>query len=119
SDEIVAFSLRLEPHLKLNGTKLRYFFKEALRGFLPDDIIAKQKHGFGLPFGVWLQQHRGLQALASDSLSSLKSRNIVRTDFIDKLVGHHLDEHAGYHGTMVWVLMMLEQWYRQRGIYNQ
>jgi asparagine synthase (glutamine-hydrolysing) len=114
SDEIVAFSLRLEPQLKLNGTKLRYFFKEALRGFLPDDIIAKQKHGFGLPFGVWLQQHRGLQALAFDSLSSLKSRDIIRADFIDKLLGHHLDEHAGYHGTMVWVLMMLEQWYRQR-----
>jgi asparagine synthase (glutamine-hydrolysing) len=114
SDQIVAFSLQLEPHLKLRGTKLRYFFKEALRGFLPDDIITKQKHGFGLPFGVWLQQHKPLQALASDSLSDLKSRRIVRPDFIDKLLGQHLHEHAGYHGTMVWVLMMLEQWYRQR-----
>jgi asparagine synthase (glutamine-hydrolysing) len=119
SDEIVAFSLGLEPHMKLNGTKLRYFFKEALRGFLPDEIITKQKHGFGLPFGVWLQQHRGLQALASDSLSGLRSRNIVRADFIDKLLGKHLGEHAGYHGTMVWVLMMLEQWYRQRGTHNR
>lgn len=114
SDEIVAFSLRLEPHLKLKGSKLRYFFKEALRGFLPDDIIAKQKHGFGLPFGVWLQTHKTLQALASDSLSDLKARKIIRGDFIDKLLGQHLNEHAGYHGTMVWVLMMLEQWYRQR-----
>ncbi|SFO13923.1 asparagine synthase (glutamine-hydrolysing) [Nitrosospira briensis] len=114
SDEIVAFSLRLEPHLKLKGTKLRYFFKEALRGFLPDDIIAKQKHGFGLPFGVWLQTHKPLQTLAADSLSDLKSRNIVRSNFIDKLLDQHLDEHAGYHGTMVWVLMMLEQWYKQR-----
>ena len=114
SDEIVAFSLQLEPHLKLKGTKLRYFFKEALRGFLPDDIITKQKHGFGLPFGVWLQQHKPLQALASDSLSDLKSRRIVSPDFIDKLLEQHLNEHAGYHGTMVWVLMMLEQWYRQR-----
>ena len=114
SDEIVAFSLQLEPHLKLKGTKLRYFFKEALRGFLPDDIITKQKHGFGLPFGVWLQQHKPLQALASDSLSDLKSRRIVSSDFIDKLLEQHLNEHAGYHGTMVWVLMMLEQWYRQR-----
>ncbi|MCC2682304.1 MAG: asparagine synthase (glutamine-hydrolyzing) [Nitrosospira multiformis] len=114
SDEIVAFSLRLEPHLKLKGTKLRYFFKEALRGFLPDDIIAKQKHGFGLPFGVWLQTHKNLQDLAWDSLSDLKSRNIIRGDFIEKLLQQHLEEHAGYHGTMVWVLMMLEQWYRQR-----
>ncbi len=114
SDEITAFSLRLEPQLKLNGTKLRYFFKEALRGFLPEEIIAKQKHGFGLPFGVWLQHHKPLQTLASDSLSDLKSRNIIRADFIDKLLRQHLGEHAGYHGTMVWVLMMLEQWYRQR-----
>lgn len=114
SDDMVAFSGGLTAKQKLNGTKLRYFFKEALRGFLPDDIITKQKHGFGLPFGVWLQKHKPLQQLASDSLTDLKKRKIVRSDFIDTLVGQHLAEHAGYHGTMVWVLMMLEQWYKQR-----
>lgn len=113
-DDMVAFSARLAPELKLKGTKLRYFFKEALRDYLPGEIITKQKHGFGLPFGVWLQDHKPLQELAADSLNGLKSRNIVRADFIDKLLGQHLDEHAGYHGTMVWVLMMLEQWFRQR-----
>ncbi len=113
-DEIVAYSAQLEPKLKLKGTKLRYFFKEALRGFLPNEIITKQKHGFGLPFGVWLQDHKPLQTLATDSLRDLKSRNIIRADFIDKLLSQHLDEHADYHGTMVWVLMMLEQWYKQR-----
>jgi asparagine synthase (glutamine-hydrolysing) len=114
SDDMVAFSAGLTAKQKLNGTKLRYFFKEALRGFLPDEIITKQKHGFGLPFGVWLQKHQPLQQLASDSLSDLKKRNIVRPEFIDTLVGKHLNEHAGYHGTMVWVLMMMEQWFRQR-----
>jgi len=114
NDEIVAYSAQLEPKLKLKGTKLRYFFKEALRGFLPNEIITKQKHGFGLPFGVWLQYHKLLQTLVTDSLSDLKSRNIIRADFINKLLEQHLDEHAGYHGTMVWVLMMLEQWYKQR-----
>lgn len=114
SDAMVAFSAGLTAKQKLNGTKLRYFFKEALRGFLPDEIITKQKHGFGLPFGVWLQQHQSLQQLASDSLSDLKKRNIVRPEFIETLIGKHLNEHAGYHGTMVWVLMMMEQWFRQR-----
>ena len=114
SDEMVAFSARLAPQQKLNGTQLRYFFKEALRGFLPDEIITKQKHGFGLPFGVWLQHHKPLQQLATDSLTDLKARKIVRGDFIDTLVGQHLNEHAGYHGTMVWVLMMMEQWFKQR-----
>ncbi|TWI62987.1 asparagine synthase (glutamine-hydrolysing) [Pseudoduganella lurida] len=113
-DAMVAFSAGLTPQQKLNGTQLRWFFKAALKDFLPPEIIAKQKHGFGLPFGVWLQQHAPLQQLASDSLSDLKARGIVRGDFIDQLTGRHLQEHAGYHGTMVWVLMMLEQWFRSR-----
>jgi len=114
NDQMVAFSARLTPQQKLNGTQLRWFFKEALRDFLPNEIITKQKHGFGLPFGVWLQHHKPLQQLATDSLTDLKARKIVRGEFIDQLVGQHLSEHAGYHGTMVWVLMMLEQWYKQR-----
>jgi len=112
NDKVVQFSAGLTPQQKLNGTQLRWFFKEALRGFLPDAIITKQKHGFGLPFGVWLQEHAQLQQLAADSLSDLKARKVVRGEFIEQLVGTHLKEHAGYHGTMVWVLMMLEQWFR-------
>jgi asparagine synthase (glutamine-hydrolysing) len=115
NDAMVAFSAGLTPQQKLNGTQLRWFFKEALRGFLPDAIITKEKHGFGLPFGVWLQQHKPLQELAADSLNDLKARQVVRGEFIEQLVGQHLSEHAGYHGTMVWVLMMLEQWFRQHG----
>lgn len=114
SNEIVEFSTRLEPELKLKGTKLRYFFKESLRGFLPDEILTKQKHGFGLPFGVWLQDHAALKALAADSMADLKKRQIIRADFIDQLLGQHLKEHAGYYGTMVWILMMLEHWFKQR-----
>ena len=36
-----------------------------------------------------------------------------REMLVDQLVGQHLSEHAGYHGTMVWVLMMMEQWFKQ------
>ncbi len=114
SDEIVAFSVQLRPDYKVKGTKLRYFFKEALRDFLPGEIITKQKHGFGLPFGVWLQEHAQLKMLAADSLNDLKSRRLIRTDYIDTLLDQHLKEHAGYHGTMIWILMMLECWYKSR-----
>lgn len=114
SDEMVAFSLQLRPENKVKKTKLRYFFKEALRDFLPNEIIIKQKHGFGLPFGVWLQEHAQLKSLATDSLNDLRSRGIIRTDYIDTLLSQHLKEHAGYHGTMIWILMMLECWYKNR-----
>ena len=110
SDDLVDFSLRLEPALKLKGLKLRYFFKEALRGFLPEEIIAKRKHGFGLPFGVWLTGHAGLQALVRASFESLRARGIVRPEFLVELLDKRVREHAGYYGEMVWLLMILEQW---------
>jgi len=110
--ELLEFSMRLPVSYKLRGTRLRWFFKEALRGFLPDEIITKTKHGFGLPFGVWAQQHQALRALASDSLRSFGTRGVVQPAFIEALFDRHLPAHPGYYGEMVWILMMLEQWLR-------
>jgi len=114
-DALIDFSASLAPHHKLRGTQLRPFFKRALSSRLPRAILHKKKHGFGLPFGHWLQHHAGLRELAGDSLQSLKRRGIVRAQFIDALFDRHLREHPSYHGTMVWVLMMLEQWHQVRG----
>ena len=110
---LLDFSMRLPTNYKLKGLKLRWFFKEALRGFLPDEIITKKKHGFGLPFGVWSTRHERLRALASDSLGSLSTRGFIQPSFVKSLLDQRTSEHAGYYGEMVWVLMMLEQWLRQ------
>ncbi|MDO9195016.1 MAG: asparagine synthase C-terminal domain-containing protein [Rhodoferax sp.] len=109
-DRLLAFSLKLPTDYKLKGLKLRWFFKEALRGFLPDEILTKKKQGFGLPFGVWANTHPALKALATDSLHSLARRGVVRADFVQTLLSQRLPEHPGYFGEMVWILMMLEQW---------
>src|SRR4030095_11801099 len=86
ADELVDFSLRLDPPLNLNGFKLRLFLKEALRGFLPDEIITKKKHGFGLPFGIWAAGHEPLRALAAASLADVVSNGFVRREFVDDLI---------------------------------
>jgi asparagine synthase (glutamine-hydrolysing) len=109
-DAVVAFAERLDPDLKLKGLKLRWFFKHALRDFLPPEILTKSKHGFGLPFGIWLGRDRQLRELAFASLESMKERGIVRVAFVDQLRADLLDHHATYYGELVWVLMMLEQW---------
>ena len=110
SDELVAFSLELPTEWKLKGQTLRWFFKHALRDFLPQEILRKQKHGFGLPFGVWACGDEGLQTLARESLGSLGHRGVVKPGFLDVLLRDRLPAHPGYYGEMVWILMMLELW---------
>ena len=105
------FSMHLAPEWKLKGFKLRWFFKEALRGFLPDEIITKKKKGFGLPFGVWAARDPALRKLAEESLQGTR-RNAGSSGriFARRLVAEYLPEHPGYYGEMVWILIILEQW---------
>lgn len=113
-DALLDFSLRLPSEYKLRRLKLRWFFKEALRGFLPEQILVKRKHGFGLPFGVWATRDPALNRLATASLASLSTRGVVRADFLRTLMADRLPEAPGYYGEMVWILMMLEQWLQAR-----
>jgi len=110
ADEIADFSLGLPSDYKLRNFKLRWFFKEALRDFLPVAILKKKKHGFGLPFGLWATRHAGLRSLAGDSLAALEHRGILKAGFRDELMGQLLSAHPGYYGELIWILMMLEQW---------
>lgn len=108
--EVVEFSGQIPARLKVRGLKLRHFFKYALKDFLPPEIIAKRKHGFGLPFGVWLVEHPALHEVAGDSLQAFRKRGYLRPEYIDQLLRRHDTEHASYYGVMVWVIMMLEHW---------
>lgn len=113
-DDIVDFSLELGASDKVRGLKLRHFFKVALRGFLPPEIISKRKHGFGLPVGPWLVSDADFRHLARDSLAALVERGIINRALVDDLFSSRLAQHAGYYGEMVWILMLLEQWLRRR-----
>ena len=113
---LIEFAQQLPPDWKVKRTRLRDFFKRALADFLPPEVISKTKHGFGLPFGVWMQSHPELHALANDSLTRLRARGIIRPEFIDELTDTHIERHAAYYGTMVWILMMLEQWLDNRDL---
>ena len=83
---VVDLSIEVPSNLKMRGLELRSFFKRAMKGFLPDEVLAKQKHGFGLPFGEWLKTHRALGDLVYGNLSDLKNRGIVTVAFLDRLV---------------------------------
>lgn len=109
-NELVEFSNKIPPNIKLKGHQLRYFFKKTMEGFLPDAILKKPKQGFGLPFGVWLKESSILNDMLLRNMGKFKKRGYIKPDYIDWLMGKHKTEHAGFYGTMLWMLMMLENW---------
>jgi len=109
-DRMVAFANHLPVDYKVRGQKLRWFFKEALTDLLPEKIINKSKHGFGLPFGVWSNEYAPLGDLVGDSLSDVKKRGWIQPAYLDHMLAMQRGPHASYYGVMIWVVVMLEQW---------
>lgn len=109
-DALVELSCKIPSTWKIEGGKLRHFYKQALKDWLPRETISKTKQGFGLPFGVWMKSYNPLRELAYDNLLKLKSRGLIRPEFIDKAITMHQSEHAAYYGELVWILTVFELW---------
>lgn len=114
-DAMMDFSGEVPPDWKVKGQYLRWFFKTALKGFLPDEIIDKSKHGFGLPFGLWAKDYAPLRERIEDRLASLKHRGLLQPAYIDNLRNEHMSGHATYFGKMIWNMLILEEWLQAKG----
>lgn len=110
SSEMIELSCKIPSKLKLSPGRLRYLYKKAMQDFLPDSIINKPKHGFGLPFGVWTKTDKDLQKIAYNTLESLKAYNIFNEQFLKETIENHQEVHAAFYGELIWILMILGLW---------
>jgi len=110
SPEMIELSCQIPSKLKLTPYKLRYLYKKAMNGFLPDSIINKPKHGFGLPFGIWTKTDKNLQNIAYSTIDKLKTYNIFNEQFLEDTIKNHKTVHASYYGELIWILMILGLW---------
>lgn len=109
--ELAAYAATIPFNLKLNGARTKHILKEAARGLLPDSIIDRKKHGFGVPLGAWLRRD---MAGARDILLSRRARE--RGLLVMRVVERLIDEHesgARDHNRQLWTLLTLEEWHRQ------
>jgi asparagine synthase (glutamine-hydrolysing) len=111
---LVDFSGRLPAGMKLRGQQLRYLFKQALTGFLPQEIIKKQKHGFGVPVSVWFREDARFRGLLLDIVNDRKTqqRGYFRPEALQRIADEHLRGVFDW-GGLLWSVLMLELWHRE------
>ena len=108
---LAEFAAGIPFDLKLRGADTKRILKESARGMLPDSIIDRPKHGFGIPLGAWLRRDMGL---ARDILLSRRARERGLLDMgaVEGLIAAH---ESGKRDTsrQLWALLTLEEWHRQ------
>jgi asparagine synthase (glutamine-hydrolysing) len=108
-NELVDLALTIPASLKLHGGISKSLFRKAMRGVLPEEVLARGKTGFVPPQGLWFSQ----RGYVDDVLLSerARSRDLYRSGFVERM----LDEHrSGVRDRrlVLWTLLCLEWWHR-------
>ncbi|MGZ8163482.1 MAG: asparagine synthetase B family protein [Methylobacter sp.] len=110
-ENLVEFAASIPSKWLMQGFELRSFYRAGMQGFLPKETLSKSKQGFGLPFGVWMSSNNELKQFAEANLQGIAKRGFLNPRYIENLIQLHQQGHASYYGVMIWLLVMLEQWF--------
>jgi asparagine synthase (glutamine-hydrolysing) len=106
---LVELAGRIPSTLKMNGWQTKYILKRALRGMVPDAILARRKQGFGVPLGLWMR---------GPLLGALEERlapgTVARVGLFDagttrRLVAEHVSG-ARDNQKILWGLLIFDAW---------
>lgn len=102
---------RMPSSVKLRDGVGKHVFKEAMRPYLPAEILNRRKMGFGVPLASWFR--RELKDFARDIISDRRTRQrgIFRPDVAEALINAHLSGSRDY-SSQLWSLICFELWCR-------
>lgn len=110
--QLMELAASIPGELKVRGGEKKWIFREALRPWLPGEILDRPKQGFSVPLSSWLRTD--LQGWAREIL--LDDSTLGRGQFEPAAVRRLLDRHAaGADGDAkrIYSLLMLELWQRE------
>ncbi len=110
--KLIEFVTQIPTKYKLNGLETKHIFKKSLEGIVPKEILYREKQGFGVPIGEWINTK--LRDRIHGTLSEPKT--LQRGYFDAKYIQTLLDEHSSGrrdNSHHLWILWMLELWHRK------
>ncbi len=108
---LTRLSARLPASLRIRGGELKYVMKKALQGIVPDNILHRQKRGFGAPIGAWFKAELAgfLREILSET--ALARRGLVDPATVARVVREHERQEADRTDHLL-ALVNLEIWCR-------
>jgi asparagine synthase (glutamine-hydrolysing) len=110
--DLVEFSTKLPPQLKMKGNETKYILKKVAERYLPKDVIYRPKTGFGAPIRGWIKNE--LNAMIQERLAPAKIRasGIFNPESVWKLIDDNKKGKVDASYTIL-SLLAIESWLEQ------
>ena len=103
--KVVELAMSIPEQVITRGNESKHILKKAVRGIVPDDIIDREKQGFGVPIHEWSSGQFG--EFAQRELSEFCGK----TDFLDKPAVMTLIQSG--RGRHAWFLLNFALWWKE------
>jgi asparagine synthase (glutamine-hydrolysing) len=112
--ELFELVTRLPPRMKARGMQLKRVLKAAVADLLPEEILHRPKHGFGVPLDRWFREDLATYTMSTLGAPDARLRAHVRGEALDELLRRHAAGRENL-GHAIWTLLTLELFLRSRG----
>jgi asparagine synthase (glutamine-hydrolysing) len=106
------FVFNVPARFKQQGGVVKSFFKKAISGLLPDEIIYRPKQGFRTPVVELFRRELGDFARPVLLDGGLTSAGVLRRPALERLMSEHQAGRAD-RSNKLWTAMMLNLWYER------
>ena len=97
--------------LKVRGAVTKFILREAMKDWLPAEILRQKKAGFGAPVDYWLA--KDLRGVVDDLLSAgrVRERGLFEPSAVQRMVREQRNGRRDW-SMQIWQLLTLELWMR-------
>ncbi len=107
--ELLRLGARIPEAQKCKGSSIKPMLGNAMRAFLPREVIGRSKTGFGVPLRQWIISSHNNFAVECLSTQCIRKRGIFRPEIIRSIVQEN-NENKADHTYLIYALLSLELW---------
>lgn len=110
--DLVQFSLSIPAEMKMKGGQLKYLFRKAMTGILPEHTLMKKKWGFS--FNPYYQFQKDLKDVAMRVLTKerVEERGLFNYTYLRRIIDHAPHPRLRWHYFFLWIVLGMEIWFR-------
>jgi asparagine synthase (glutamine-hydrolysing) len=107
--ELMRFVQRIPATLRVRRLSSKWLYRRALRGLLPDEVLARPKHPFATPYDDWLRSSLGLVVESRYGAGSALT-DAIAPEVVARLVTEHRSGRHD-HKRILYCLLELAAWH--------